>query len=229
MLRTSMKLGVAVLTAGLAITACGPVQVGAAAIVGQQRITTQALSGQVANLNAGYQKYKGKIQLQYPAAQMAQQALGWLIRFQVSDRMADRLGVKVTNADVQSALSSIEKQVKQGNPTTTLPVAAVANGLPPDLITDLARDQAVQQAVLNVLDGGKMPTAQAALQSLETQFNTVQCRAAKSLAIKVNPQFGALDYRQLTVVAATSALSASAPTPTPSASASAKPQLTPAC
>ena len=229
MLRTSMKLGLAVLTAAIAVTACGPVQVGAAAIVGQQRITTEALSGQVANLNAGYQKYKGKIQLQYPTSQMAQQALGWLIRFRVSDRMADRWGVKVTLGQVQGALSSIEKQVKQGNPTATLPAAAVANGLPPDLITDLARYQAILTAVQNRLDGGQAPTQQAAQQTLQTQFSTIQCRAAKSLNIKINPQYGALDYSQFTVVAAASSLSAPAPAPAPPASASPTPQLTPAC
>lgn len=233
MLRTSMKLGVAGLAAGLAVAACGPVQLGAAAIVGHQRISAAALSDQVANLNAGYQKYKGQVQLQYPVSQMPQQALGWLVRFQVRDEMAARQRISVTPAAVQRALDQINAQIKQGGGKTTLPELAVANGLPPDLIKDLGRYQAIQDAVVTRLDGGQLPTQQAALQTLQTQFNTVQCRASKSLDIKINPQYGALDYGQLAVVAAPSSLSAAAPAPAPkpsaSASASPKPQLTPSC
>ena len=132
----------------------------------------------------------------------------------------------------QRALAQINAQVKQGGSSATLPELAVANGLPPDLIPDLARYQAIQNAVIARLDGGKLPTQQAALQtSLQAQFNTVQCRASKSLNIKINPQFGMLDYSQLSVVAAPSSLSATPPSATPSASASAsaKPQLTPPC
>jgi hypothetical protein len=236
-LRTSMKLGVAMklglaaLAAGLAVAACGPVQLGAAAIVGSQRISASALSDQVASLNAGYQKYKGKVQLQYPVSQMPQEALGWLIRFQVRDQMAARQHVTVTPGAVQRALAQINAQIKQGGGSATLPELAVANGLPPDLINDLARYQAIQDAVITRLDGGKPPTQQAAVQTLQTQFNTVQCRASKSLDIKINPQYGTLDYSQLTVVPAPASLSAAAPAATPSASASGspKPQLTPAC
>jgi SurA N-terminal domain len=228
-LRTSMKLGVTVLAAGLAVAACGPVQLGAAAIVGSQRISAAALADQVANLTDGYQKYKGQIQLQYPVSQMPQEALSWLIRFQVRDQMAVRQRVSVSRGAVQRALDQINAQIKQGGSKATLPALAVANGLPPDLINDLARYQAIQDAVITRLDGGKVPAQQAAQQTLQTQFNTIQCRASKSLDIKVNPQYGAFDYGQLTVVSVPSSLAAAAPAPTPSASASPKPQLTPAC
>jgi hypothetical protein len=234
-LRTSMKLGVAgklavaAAAAGIAVAACGPVQMGAAAVLGNQRISAATLSDQVANLNAGYQKYKGKVQLQYPVSQMPQQALSWLVRFHVRDAMAARQQVTVTNAAVQRALAQINAQIKQGGSTATLPELAVANGLPPDLINDLARYQAIETAVIARLDGGTLPTKQADLQSLQRKFNTVQCRASKSLDIKINPQFGELDYGRLSVVSAPPSLSAAAPSPGPSASATAKPQLTPPC
>lgn len=243
MLRTSMKLGpvvrvstvaklgAAVLAAGLAIAACGPVQMGAAAVLGNQRISAATLSAQVSNLNDGYNAYKNKVQLQYPVSQMPQQALSWLVRFQVRDTMAAQQNVTVTAGAVQRALAQINAQIKQGGSGATLPELAVANGLPPDLIPDLARYQAIENAVIAQLDGGKLPTQQAAQTSLQAQFNTVQCRASKSLNIKINPQFGMLDYSQLSVVAAPPSLSATPPSATPSASASAsaKPQLTPPC
>jgi SurA N-terminal domain len=232
-LRTSMRLGAAVLAAGLAVSACGTVQMGAAAVLGSQRISTATLAAQVSNLNDGYHTYKSKIQLQYPVSQMPQQALSWLVRFQVRDQLAARENINVTNGDVQRALAQINAQIRQGGSTATLPELAVANGLPPDLINDLARYQAIENAVLARLDGGKLPTAQAAQTALQAQFNAAQCLASKSLNIKINPQFGMLDYSQLSVVSAPSSLSATpasaTPVATPSASASAKPQLTPPC
>jgi peptidyl-prolyl cis-trans isomerase SurA len=228
-----MKLGVAVAAAGIAVAACGPVQMGAAAVLGSQRISAATLSDQVDNLNAGYHTYKGKIQLQYPVAQMPQQALSWLVRFRVRDTLAARENVTVSPGDTQRALDQINAQIRQGGGTATLPELAVANGLPPDLLTDLGRYQAIENAVIARLDGGKLPAQQAALQTLQTQFNVAQCRASKSLNIKINPQFGALDYSQLSIVSAPPSLSAAAasasPAPAASPSASAKPQLTPPC
>ena len=79
--------------------------------------------------------------------------------------------------------------------------------------------------------GGTLPSQSAAQQALQQQFNRAQCRASKSLDIKINPQFGMLDYSQITVVSAPPSLSATpaSAAPSPSASPSAKPQLTPAC
>ena len=70
--------------------------------------------------------------------------------------------------------------------------------------------------------------ADAALQGLSARFGTAQCRAAKSLAIRVNPQYGALDYSQIAVVPAPNKLAAAAGA-SPSPSATAAPQLTPHC
>jgi peptidyl-prolyl cis-trans isomerase SurA len=230
-LRTSMKLGAAAAVAGIAVAACGTVQMGAAAILGNERISNATLAAQVSDLNSAYHRYKGKIQLQYPVSQMPQQALGWLVRFKVRDELAVQQHITITAGAAQRALAQINAQIRQGSSTATLPELAVANGLPPDLIPDLGRYQAIQNAVIAQLDGGQLPTQQTALQTLQTQFNTAQCQASKSLDIKINPQFGTLDYSQISVVSAPPSLSATpAPaSPAPSASASAKPQLTPHC
>jgi hypothetical protein len=232
-LRTSMKLGAAMAVAGIAVAACGPVQLGAAAVLGSQRISSATLAAQVSDLNTAYHADQGKIQLQYPVAQMPQQALSWLVRFQVRDQLAAQQNITVTPGASQRALAQINAQIKQGGSTATLPELAVANGLPPDLIPDLGRYQAIENAVIAKLDGGTLPTQQTALQTLQTQFNTAQCQASKSLNIKINPQFGMLDYSQISVISAPPSLSATppaaSPAPSPSASASAKPQLTPAC
>ncbi len=178
--RAVIKLAAAVLAAGLAVAACGTVKMGAAATLSNQRISTTNLSAEVSDLSAGYQAYQHQIQLQYPVSQMPQQVLAWLVRFQVRDRLAQREGITVTPSEAQQALAAITAQIRQGGSTATLPEIAVANGLPPDMITDLGRYQAIETKLLNRLDGGKLPTASAAQQALQIAFNVSQSRPART-------------------------------------------------
>lgn len=225
--RTPMKLAAALLVAGLAATACGSVRLGAAAIAGNQRISSNTLSNEVNNLNAEYQADKKQIQLQFPASQMAQEVLSWLVRFQVRNQMAQREGITVTPADVQNALSAINTSIRQSGENATLTQVAVANGLPPDQLGALGRYEAIQTKLLNRLDGGKLPSTTSAQQALETQFDRSQCQAAKSLNIQINPQYGTLNYGDFSVVLAPTTLSKSQFTaPTPAAS---RPVTTPPC
>ncbi len=229
MLRTPITLTAAALAAALTLSACGTVRLGAAAVTNTSRIPTATVSAEVKNLDAAYKAHKAKVQLQFAASQMPQQVLSWLLRFQVREQMAVRNHLTITQADVQQALASASAQAKQSG--VTLTDLAVANGVPPDQITELGRYVAIQNQLLNRIDGGKLPTASAALQTLGSQFNTYQCRAAKSMEIHVNPQFGQLDYSQVSVVPAPNKLAAAAKSasPSPSASPTSTPQLTPAC
>jgi hypothetical protein len=146
----------------------------------------------------------------------------------VRDKMAERNHLTITRSQVQAALAGATAQAKQSG--VTLNELAVANGVPPDQLPELGRYVAIQNQLLARLDGGKLPTSSAALQTLGTTFNQYQCRAAKSMGISVNPQFGELDYNQVSVVPAANKLAAAGTaSPSPSASPSASPQLTPAC
>jgi hypothetical protein len=224
-LRTSMRMAAGALAAGAVLTACGPVRMGAAAVMTSQRISSATLAAQVANLNTGYLRYKGKISLQYPVSQMPQEVLSWLVRFRVRDQLAASRGIRVSPGQTQAALAQITAQAGASVPLAEL---AVANGLPPDLLTALGQYQAIETAVLSRLDGGKLPASTAAQRALSTRFSQAECLAAKDLDITINPQFGRLDYAELSVVAAPSGLSATGG-PTPAATPSASPQLTPAC
>jgi peptidyl-prolyl cis-trans isomerase SurA len=228
-LRTPITLTAAALAAALALTACGNVQLGAAAVTHTSRIPTATVSAEVNNLDAAYKADKAKVQLQFPASQMPQQVLSWLVRFRVREQMAARNHLTITRAETQSALASASAQAKQSG--VTLTDLAVANGIPPDQINELGRYVAIQNQLLDRLDGGTLPTASAALQTLGNRFNTYQCRAAKSMGIRVNPQFGRLDYSQVSVIPAPAKLAAAphSASPSPSASPTPSPQLTPAC
>ena len=223
-LRTSIAVTAGALAALTALTACGTPRMGSAAIVGDQGISTSQLTSEVSNLENAYQASHGRIQLQFPQSEAPQQVLAWLVRFRIREQMAIRNGVTVTPADAQRARAAIATQAQQSN--VSLSDLAVANGLPPDLLPELGRYQAIQSALVRKLDGGTLPTSQSGLSALSQKFAAVQCRAAKSLAIQVNPQFGRMDYGQLSIIPAELKLSApqgGAPTPSP------KPQPTPPC
>ncbi len=224
-LRTPITLAAVAVAGALTLSACGPVKIGSAALISDQRISTATLAAEVSNFNAAYQKAKGKVQLQFPSTQVPQQVLSWLVRFQVRDQLAARQGITVTRAQVQAALASVAAQARQAGVTPT--ELAVANGVPPDQLDELGRYVAIENAVVDQMDGGTLPAGTAAQNALGNEFNTAQCRAAKSLNIQINPQFGQLDYSQIGVVPAPPKLAAGVPVP--SSSATAAPQLVPHC
>lgn len=222
MLRTSISVTAAAIAATCALAACGPVQMGSAAIVGNQRIPVTTLSNEVANLKQTYQDSKSKIQLQFPLSQAPQEVLAWLVRFRVRDQMAVRNHVAVSDGQSERALAAIAAQAG----STGIKNLAVANGLPPDLLPALGRYEAIQNAIVARMDGGTLPKSTAAQQALSLALGKRQCEAAKSLDIRVNPQFGRMDYNQLSVIPAASALSSAV---TPSASPTPAPALKPPC
>ena len=222
MLRTAVSVTAAAIAATCALAACGPTQMGSAAILGNQRIASTTLSDQVANLQQWYQAHKSKIQLQFPLSQAPQEVLAWMVRFRVRDEMAARNHVKVSSGQSARALDAIAAQAGPSG----IKNLAVANGLPPDLLPNLGRYEAIQNALVNKMDGGTLPKSTAAQQALGAALALRQCRAAKAMNIRLNPRFGQLDYSQLSVIPAATALSAPV---TPSPSPSTRPALKPPC
>jgi hypothetical protein len=222
--RTSVFVLAAAAAATCALSACGPVKMGSAAITGGQRLTMTTLSDQVTDLENAVQAGRGKIQLQFPRSQAPQQVLGWLLRFRIRDELAARNHVVVTAGESQRALAGLARQTGRTGPAFVQ--LAVANGLAPDMLPELGRYEAIQNDMFIRLNGGTLPRTQARVQVLSAQFNRRECVAAKSLSIQVNPQYGQMDYGTYSVIPAPSTLSA--PT-TPSPSPTPKPQLTPAC
>jgi hypothetical protein len=207
-----------------ALSACGPVKMGSAAITGGERLTATTLSGQVTDLENAYQASHGKVQLQFPKSEAPQEVLSWLLRFRIRDELAARNHVFVTAGEGYQALQTLQRQTGRVGPA--FDQLLVANGIAPDMKPELGRYLAIQNEMFIRLNGGTLPRTQARVQILSAQFNHRECVAAKDLNIQVNPQYGQLDYGTYSVIAVPSTLSAPttpAPSPTP------KPQLTPAC
>ncbi len=89
--RYPVKMAAALVAAGLAVSACGTNQLGAAAITGSSRISSATLTSQVANLAAAYETDQAKgIKPQRPTSQETQQVLTWLILFRIYDKLAEQ-------------------------------------------------------------------------------------------------------------------------------------------
>jgi hypothetical protein len=207
---TAVKAAVAAAAFGGLIAGCAPVQLGAAATVGDHRISTAQLDSEVSVLAQAAKPYAGAVQL--TAAQMPKEVLSWLIRFQIREDLATREHITVNRGQTQQALAAIYQQAaaqaqQQGVSNVTLDELAVANGLPPDLLAELGRYQAIEISYAEQRNGGKLPTSSTAVSAITQQFGLAECRTFKSQPVHVNPQFGTMNYTQDSVVAAPDTLS----------------------
>ena len=227
-LRRLIKVSAVALGVGLVVTACGPVKLGSAAIVGDERITIATLDTEVTNLSQTVKLYPGTVQLSQ--AQKTQQTLTWLIRFKINDELARQAGITVTTAQAQKALDEIYAAAKssaqaQGISNVTLNLILVANGIPPNLADEVGRYQAIDNKFAEQVNGGQEPTSTAAQSATTAKLDKARCQAAKALNVQVNPQFGRLDYSKVEVVPAPGIVAR----PAGPAKAVSKSGLTPAC
>jgi hypothetical protein len=97
----------------------------------------------------------------------------------------------------------------------------------PERVVDLGQSSVSvgQRQARKTANGGTTPTSASAPTAATAKLHHAQCVAAKSLNIRVNPQFGRLDYTDYQIV---SASSTAPPTPGPTTTASAS-GLIPAC
>lgn len=223
--RTPVKVAAALVVAGLAVSACGSVKMGAAAITGPERISSSTLTDQVANLRAAYRVDAAKgIKPQRTTRQEVQQVLTWLILFRIYDKIAAQHGISVTPAQADKQLSGLTTQAAQSKATLDEYVSA-AGAVPPDLIPQLGQYFAILSALEGKIDGGKVPTSTAQQSKVQAGVSHAQCLASKSLGVQVNPQWGVFDYASYAVVPAPPTLAAN-PSPAPSSS---PPVLHPPC
>ena len=208
MLRRLIKASAIVIGVGLAVAACSPVKMGAAAIVGNQRITIATLDTEVTNLSQAAARYPTAVNLN--ASQRTQATLTWLIRYQITEELARQQGITISAAQGQNALNTavkgaIASAAQQGLTNATQTLILAASGIPPNTSAELGRYEAIANQYLTIANGGTPPAAGSAAQTAAgNKLNQAECQAAKALNIAVNPQFGQLDYNGYQVVTAPS-------------------------
>jgi hypothetical protein len=210
--RPWLRIAAAVAVGGLAVSACGTLKLGSAAITGNNSISSTALTNEIANLNAAYKADKAKgIKPLRPAGQEAQQVLTWLILFRVYDQIAARNNINVTPTQAGNQLNSLNDQAAASKVTVAEFVSA-AGALPPDLVNQYGQYAAIRSELQARLAGGKPPTTAAEQAKVLSALVHQQCLASKDLGVTVNPQYGVWDYRSYSVVLAPPTLAA-APSP----------------
>jgi hypothetical protein len=217
-----IKASAVVACVGLAAAGCAvqPLKMGAAAIVGSDRISIATLGIETTSLSQAAKQYPGVVTL--TPTEETQATLTWLIRYKIQEELARQNGIYVSPEDAEkwwnlvysNAASSAQAQGLT-NVTPTLIMAA--SGIPPSTLNELKRYEAISGLYVMMVSGGKTPTTSSAQTAADDKLSKAECQAAKSLNIQVNPQFGQLDYTELAVVSAPSSVTR-APGPTTAAS-----------
>lgn len=131
-------VGVAVVAA---LTACGPVRSGAAAVVGDTRISTEQLA-QFVETGLAQPAAAEQISANRPAYQ--RDVLSRLIQGRVVQEAAQRRGVSVTEGDVEREYAAIRESL---GGEERLRAQAAAAGLTLGQVRDLARTRALSDAL----------------------------------------------------------------------------------
>lgn len=192
----SVKVAAAALLAAGALAACdgAPPKVGAAAVVGGDRITVTSLSQTVRDWREQFKKDPVANQMRAnpndPAQQMGADsgesdvrgALTLLVSFRVAEKLARQQGVAVPDGQTDQVALLMDQRGGAGSIT-------LASGLPRDKARDLARFLATQKLVMERLgtDGG--PQSPQAGRRWNELFRTT----ADGMHIKINPRYGTFD------------------------------------
>jgi hypothetical protein len=200
--RKSLKAAVSVLAAGTALTACGPVKPGAAAVIGHDRIT-------VAKLDSAVSRWKKELPAHPDAEQIVQSsqpdqhvpfdpssprrsALYQLIEIRAWDQVAREKHLSVAQGQVDAFVAS--KGGRGG-----LDAYVLAEGLPTSYDDAFARSLLIQQVLLQqygVTPGQPVtPQQQAQVRQLLTDYGN----AKKHLGITINPRLGTFDEKTQTL------------------------------
>jgi hypothetical protein len=200
--RKSLKAAVSVLAAGTALTACGPVKPGAAAVIGHDRIS-------VAKLDSAVSRWKKELPAHPDAEQIVQSsqpdqhvpfdpssprrsALYQLIEIRAWDQVAREKHLSVAQGQVDAFVAS--KGGRGG-----LDAYVLAEGLPTSYDDAFARSLLIQQVLLQqygVTPGQPVtPQQQAQVRQLLTDYGN----AKKHLGITINPRLGTFDEKTQTL------------------------------
>jgi hypothetical protein len=193
--RRLAALGAVGLGACAVLAACAPVQMGSAAIVGNQRITVSTLDTQVNNWEAAAKPLGSTVQL--TSAEAPAQVLSWMIRFSVMDQVAAANGINVSQAQAAAGLSNLNSQASSYGYSSGSDLL-IASGVPPQLFPQVGLWNAQVMAYELKVNHGQQPTSQTEETTITNAFNKAECSAAQTLNISVSPQFGRFDYTPAT-------------------------------
>ncbi|EGX59376.1 lipoprotein [Streptomyces zinciresistens K42] len=186
--RTALLLSAAIVAAPL-LTACGgDARPGAAAVVGDQRITVAQLENRVGEVRSA-QRAAVSDDAQYAqvvakSGTLSRDVLGNMVLDRVLRRAAQDAGVSVTRKEVQQMRGGLEKQVGGAEALRTAWLQQY--GVPPQRLDENLRLQLEAQKLGTALgtDAGK------------PAFWDALAAASKKLDVRLNPRYGTWDMQK---------------------------------
>ncbi|MEV4256929.1 hypothetical protein AB0J52_27515 [Spirillospora sp. NPDC049652] len=183
----------------------GPVKAGAAALVGDDRITVADLDRTVRDWQPEFKAdpQAGAVRGEPPEQQQmgtdaasesdVRATLTTLVFLRIGDQAARDNGVEPSGGDVDQALALMDQA-----PTSNAVSLTLAAGLPKDRVRDVARFNAIQLLLMDRFGWDHAPNSPTARQATQ-QFDQALADAAKKLKVRVNPRFGTFDPAKVTI------------------------------
>ncbi|MET9113784.1 SurA N-terminal domain-containing protein [Streptomyces longwoodensis] len=191
--RTALLLSAALIAAGPLLTACGnDAHPGAAAVVGDQRITVSQLQGRVDEVREA-QRAAVRDDAQYAQAvaqtgTLARDTLHGMVLDRVLERAARDAGVTVSRGEVQTMRSDLEKQAGGAKALETAWLQQY--GVPPQRLDDNLRLQLQAQKLARKLG----------TDTSRPEFWGALAKASKDLGVDLNPRYGSWDVQKVSRV-----------------------------
>jgi hypothetical protein len=191
--RTALLLSAALIAAGPLLTACGnDAHPGAAAVVGDQRITVSQLQGRVDEVREA-QRAAVRDDTQYAQAvaqtgTLARDTLHGMVLDRVLERAARDAGVTVGRGEVQRMRSGLEQQAGGAKALETAWLQQY--GVPPQRLDDNLRLQLQAQKLAQKLG----------TDTSRPEFWSALSKASKDLGVDLNPRYGTWDVQKVSRV-----------------------------
>ncbi|GAA3945064.1 hypothetical protein GCM10023085_28950 [Actinomadura viridis] len=185
----------AVAAAALAGCGGGPVKVGTAAVVDDDRIELSTLDRAVQDWQREFRadERANLIRQRLGSDQLwdsdLREALDWLVKFRVAGEVAERNGLPVSEGQVDEVVAALDRQAGAASATR-------AYGLPARYTRDLARFFAVQTLAAQRFAGNAQPGSPQSAAAQE-QTKNLFVTAARGMRITINPRFGGFDPAQV--------------------------------
>ncbi|APE22071.1 MULTISPECIES: SurA N-terminal domain-containing protein [Streptomyces] len=187
--RTALTVSAALLAAGPLLTACGgDAHPGAAAVVGGERIDVSSLQAQVEDVRAAQERSPQAAQLVQATGDLPRRKLNGMIFDRVVDKVAADHGVTATRAELQQTRTAFVRE--SGGEERLASVLLQEQGVAPGQIEDVVRRNVLMNKIAAKLGVTDSPEGQ-------KKLTDVFSAASKSLAIDVNPRYGAWDDAQV--------------------------------
>jgi hypothetical protein len=190
--RTAVSIAAAgLLLASPALTACGsgPADAGAAAVVGDHRITVSALQAEVNELRTAVSGSPQGAQLLDSAGDLSTQMLGRLVEDEVLGQALSESHVTVSDSEVeqdhQAALAQFGGSESKLDSTLLVNYGVAKSDVTHFFYRDVASGKLIQSLGLQPgSDGGNTALAQAL------------AKTATSIGVRVNPRYGTWDAKK---------------------------------